>query len=323
MWWLLFAGIAAISAGLTSITMKVGLKDADSDVATLFRTGVVLIFALIMVFVVGGFADISNIAWSEWLFILGSGVATGLSWITFYKALKLGNANKVVPIDRLSTVLTMSLAIIIFSESFWWLTFVSMGIMLLGTMLMVVNREKKVAITTSECIVVTTSKEGEITTENQPENQPKNTPQNTSKKFKYMWAVYAVLSLIFASAATLLVRAGITPYVSIELVTFFRTIIVLAMAFIIVLGKKKLPEIKKLTKKSYIFLLVSGILTGISWLAFFSAIQIGYVSQVVPIDKLSIVITIIFATLYLKEKLTPKALIGFVMLVTGTLLLLV
>jgi transporter family protein len=305
--WAVYAGVAAVAAGLTSIFMKVGLKDADSDACTFLRTVVVLFFAFAMIFIVGNnFSGITQITLVEWAYILGSGLATGISWITFYKALQLGDANKVAPVKRLSTVLTMCLAIIIFSESFWALTWVSMALMLAGTMLMIVKKDKPVLVTAQTDLP---------SAEQISEPSPK-------KSFKYLWLIYAVIALIAASFSTILARAGMQD-VNVELATFFRTIIVLVMSFVILTAKGKTAKLKQINRRNVVFLCISGVLTGVSWWAFFTAIQLGYVSRVVPIDKLSIVVTVAFSYFWLKEKMTLKALIGLIILIVGTLLLLI
>lgn len=296
--WLILAMFSAISAGLVSVTVKAGMKNIDSNLGTFLRTVVVLVFTFIMVLIVGSLGTIKDITPKEWLFILSSGLCTGLSWLCYFKALQLGDINKVVPIDKLSTVLTMLLAILILNEPFWWLTFVAMGIILIGTMLMI-NKKKAIPQTTAA----------------QETERPNVFKSN-------LWLVLAVMSLIFASLTSILAKIGMESVDS-KLGTFLRTIVVVIMAFLIAAGKKKLPDIKKLTKANWIFLSVSGILTGISWLCYYAAIQIGIVSVVVPIDKLSILVTVIFSYFLFKEKLNLKAAIGLVLLIGGTLLLLI
>jgi len=285
--WLILALVSAISAGFVSIAVKLGMKDIDSNLGTLLRTVVVLVFTFIMVLIVGSLNEISKITWFEWIFITASGLATGLSWLCYFRALQLGSVNKVVPVDRLSTVLTMTLAIIIFGESFWWLTPIAMGIMIVGTMLMI--RKNKT---------------------------------EANEKQSNLWLIYAVLSLVFASAVAILAKVGMENVDS-RLGTFLRTAVVLVMAFIIVASQKKLSAVRKLTKLNWIFILISGVLTGISWLCYFAAIQIGPVSVIVPIDKLSILITVLFSYILFKEKLSKKALLGLVLLTGGTLLLII
>ena len=285
--WLILALVSAISAGFVSIAVKLGMKDIDSNLGTLLRTVVVLVFTFIMVLIVGSLNEISKITWFEWIFITASGLATGLSWLCYFRALQLGSVNKVVPVDRLSTVLTMTLAIIIFGESFWWLTPIAMGIMIVGTMLMI--RKNKT---------------------------------EANEKQSNLWLIYAVLSLVFASAVAILAKVGMENVDS-RLGTFLRTAVVLVMAFIIVASQKKLSAVRRLTKLNWIFILISGVLTGISWLCYFAAIQIGPVSVIVPIDKLSILITVLFSYILFKEKLSKKALLGLVLLTGGTLLLII
>jgi len=285
--WLVFAIISAVAAGFVSITIKIGMKDVGFGIGTFLRTVVVLGFTFLMVLVVGSLGEIETITLEEWIFIVLSGVATGLSWIFYLKALQVGSINKVVPVDRLSTVLTMVLAIIIFGESFWWLTPIAMGIMVLGTMLMI--SKKKI-----------------------------ERNENESGR----WLLYAILALVFASVVAVLARLGMKNVDS-NLGTFLRTAVVLLMAFLVAAGQGQLSSIRKLTKLNWIFIAVSGVLTGISWLCYFAAIQTGPISVIVPIDKLSILITVLFSYLLFKEKLGIKALVGLALLTGGTLLLLV
>jgi len=294
--WLLLAVGSAVSAGLVSVTVKAGMKDVDSNLGTFLRTLVVLMFTFIMVLITGSLRTIWDIKPLEWIFIVASGLCTGLSWLSYFKALQIGDVNKVVPVDKMSTVLTMILAIIILGEPFWWLTFVAMAVMVVGTMLMI-NRDK------------TVSQDGE------QQADDKKTNSN-------LWLVCALLSLVFASLTNILAKLGMQSVDS-NLGTFLRTIIVAVMSFLIVLGKRKFREIKRMTKSNWLFLVVSGVLTGISWLCYYGAIQMGNISIITPIDKLSIVVTVVFSYFMFGEKLNRKALIGLILLTGGTLLLLI
>lgn len=298
--WIILAVISAVSAGFVSITVKAGMKNIDSNLGTFLRTLVVAIFTFIMAAIAGGLGSIPDTTFTEWVYITASGLCTGFSWLCYFKALQIGEVNKVVAVDKLSTVLTMILAIIIFSEPFWWLTFVAMALMLSGTMLMV-NQKKTAAA----------NKSGQI-----------NFSILAAKKSaSNLWFVFALLSLVFASVTSILAKLGMQNINS-HAGTFLRTIVVAVMAFIIVLVQKKLPDIKKMTKLNWVFLVISGILTGISWLCYYAAIQTGILSIVVPIDKLSILISVVFSYFLFKEKLDIKAWIGLALLTGGTLLLL-
>lgn len=308
--WIVLAIISAISAGFVSITVKVGMKNVDSNLGTFLRTLVVLIFTFIMVVIVGSLSSIKEITLTEWVFIIASGLCTGFSWLCYFKALQKGEVSKVVAVDKLSTVLTMTLAIIIFSEPFWWLTFVAMALMITGTMLMI-NKKKYVQVSNAGTAGDRYQSDDGVTKKTLHNGLASNS-----------WFVFALLSLIFASLTSILAKQGMQSINS-HLGTFLRTIVVAIMAFLIVIGKKNLPEIKKMTKLNWVFLTVSGILTGISWLCYYAAIQTGMVSVVVPIDKLSVLVTVVFSYLLFKEKLNLKSLIGLVLLVGGTLLLLV
>lgn len=283
--WLVAASLSAIFAGLTSILAKCGIKRTDSDVATVLRTIVVLVFSWIMVLIVGSANTITTIEPTSLLFLVLSGLATGASWICYFKALSLGNINKVVPIDKSSTVLTVLLAIICFGEtSNLTVKLIATVILAVGIFLMV---EKKQTDQTSESKV---------------------------------WMICAVLSAVFAALTSILAKIGIFGVES-NLGTAIRTGVVLVMAWIIVLSKGKQKEIKHIDKKELLFITLSGVATGASWLCYYYAIQNGVVSVVVPIDKLSILVTVIFSYFVFKEKLSIKAFIGLCLMILGTLLM--
>lgn len=285
--WVLFAFASAIFAGITSILAKVGIEDIDSHVATAIRTIVVLIFSWIMVFIVGSQSELSYINIKTFVFLILSGISTGGSWICYFKALQLGDVNKVVPIDKSSTVLTMILAFIFLGEEITINMIAGMIGIGIGTYLMIQKKES----------------------------------ENKVIKNK-VWIIYALLSAIFASLTSILGKIGIENVES-NLGTAIRTIVVLIMAWIIVFITKKQGDIKKINKKGLIFLLLSGVATGASWLCYYKALQHGQASIVVPIDKLSILVTILFSYIFLKEKLSKKSLIGLILIVVGTLLLLI
>lgn len=281
--WIIMAVLSAVFAGLTSILAKCGIKKTDSDVATALRTIVVLVFSWIMVFIVGSADTITQIEPKSIVFLVLSGLATGASWICYFKALSMADVNKVVPIDKSSTILTVLLAIIIFGETN------NLAVKLIGVALIGVGVFLMI------------------------EKKPS---QNTVEKKG--WMIYAVLSAIFAALTSILAKVGITDVES-NLGTAIRTIVVLIMSWIIVLMKGKQKQIKSIDKKELMFIALSGIATGASWLCYYYAIQKGVVSVVVPIDKLSIVITVIFSYIVFKEKLSRKAAVGLCLMVIGTL----
>ncbi len=285
--WLLLALGSALFAGLTSILAKIGIKNTDSNLATALRTVIVLLFSWLMVFVVGSQRTIGLISTRNLVFLILSGAATGASWLCYFKALQLGDVNKVAPIDKSSTILTILLAFLFLRETptLW----MGVGVVLLavGTYLMIQRQETK-------------------------------TPEGKGSK---SWLFYAILSAIFAALTSILGKVGIQGIES-NLGTAIRTIVVLVMAWIIVLFQKKLPLVKEIDKKSWIFILFSGLATGLSWLCYYRALQEGRASLVVPIDKLSIVVTIVFSRIVLKERLSRKGMIGLVLVVTGTMALL-
>ena len=284
--WLMFAFASAFFAGITAILAKIGVKNVDSNVATAIRTIIILIFSWMMVFVVGSYVSIANIDGHTLIFLILSGLSTGLSWLCYFKALQLGDVNKVTPIDKSSTVLTIILAFIILGENITLSKVIGIIFIAIGTFMMI------------------TKKEG------------------GTKQSNRAWLLFAILSAVFASLTSILGKIGITNIES-NLGTAIRTIVVLIMAWIVVFVTKKQNTIKNIDKKSLKFILLSGVTTGLSWLCYYRALQEGEASIVVPIDKLSILITIAFSYLFLKEKLTKKSLIGLVAIIVGTLVLII
>lgn len=285
MLWIVAAILSAVFAGLTSILAKCGIKKTDSDLATALRTCVVLIFSWIMVFVVGSQNTLTDISPRSFLFLILSGFATGASWICYFKALSMGDINKVVPIDKSSTVLTVLLAIVFFGErSNLLVKLIATAILAVGIFLMV---EKK---------------------------------KTDKKTAGHAWMIYAVLAAVFAALTSILAKVGISNVES-NLGTAIRTAVVLIMSWVIVFSRGKHKEIKHTSKKELIFISLSGIATGASWLFYYYAIQNGDISVVVPIDKLSIIVTVAFSFIVFKEKLSKKAFFGLLMMVAGTLLM--
>jgi transporter family protein len=285
MLWIIMAILSAFFAGLTSILAKCGIKKTDSDLATALRTIVVLAFSWIMVFVVGSQGTISSIPTKSLAFLVLSGLATGASWICYFKALSMGDINKVVPIDKSSTILTVLLAIICFGETSNLLVKLLATVILATGIFLMVEKKKT---------------QGEV--------------QGRS------WMLYAVLSAIFAALTSILAKVGITGIES-NLGTAIRTGVVLVMAWIIVFSRGKHTALKSLDKKELVFISLSGIATGASWLCYYYAIGHGLVSVVVPIDKLSILVTVAFSYVFFKEKLSKKAMLGLALMVIGTLLM--
>ena len=285
------AVLSAFFAGLTAILAKCGIKKTDSDVATAVRTVVVLVFSWLMVLIIGSAGSISDISGKSLLFLVLSGIATGASWICYFKALSVGNVNKVVPVDKSSTVLSVILAIILFGETN------HLAVKLVGTALLAVG------------IFLMIEKKESKRTEDVPEER---TPE------RRIWLPYAVGSAAFAALTTILAKVGISDVES-NLGTAIRTCVVLVMAWLIVFLKGKQGQVKSIDKKELRFILLSGIATGASWLCYYYAVQKGSVSVVVPIDKLSILVAIAFSWIVFKEKLTRKAGIGLALMVIGTL----
>lgn len=285
--WILFAFGSALFAGLTSVLAKCGIKKADSDAATAIRTIVVLIFSWLMVWIVGSAPTSTGLSAKTWIFLILSGIATGASWLCYFRALQLGDVNKVVPIDKSSTILTIILALIFLGEPISWLKAAAVVLIGIGTFMMI---EKKA-----------------------------DTEQKQEKK---SWLLYAVLSAVFASLTSILGKIGIDGVES-NLGTAIRTGVVLIMAWLIVFIKGKQHTLKDIPKNELGFICLSGLATGGLWLCYYKALQDGLASVVVPIDKLSILVSIGFSALVFKERLSKKAAVGLVLIVGGTLMMLI
>lgn len=281
--WMIMAVLSALFAGITSVLAKCGIKKTDPDVATALRTVVVLAFSWIMVFVVGSLNDIRDIGTKSLIFLILSGIATGASWLCYFKALSVGNINKVVPIDKSSTILSILLAILLFDETnHLAVKLICTAVLAAGIFLMI---EKK---------------------------------DDSEKQTRKIWMPYAVASAVFAALTSILGKLGIENVES-NLGTAIRTAVVLVMAWLVVLVKGKQSLIKAIDKKELGFIALSGVATGSSWLCYYYAIQNGIVSVVVPIDKLSIIVSILFSWLVFKEKLTKKSFLGLALMVIATL----
>ncbi|WP_238323011.1 EamA family transporter [Gorillibacterium massiliense] len=285
--WMIYAFLSALFAGITAILAKLGIKDIDSNLATAVRTLVVVVFAWGIVFLVGSQTTVADISGKSLLFLFLSGLSTGLSWICYFKALQIGDINKVVPIDKSSTVLSMVLAIAFLQEPLTANKVLGMCAIAAGTYLMIQKKD----------------------------SAQKEAPNR-------LWLIYALLSALFAALTSILGKVGIENVES-NLGTAIRTLVVLFMAWIIVLATRKGKEIKNIEQKSWLFLVLSGLATGLSWLCYYRALQDGQASLVVPIDKLSILVTVLFAYVFFKEKLSKKSMVGLTLIVCGTLLLLI
>ena len=284
--WIIYAFASAFFAGVTSILAKCGIRKTDSNVATAIRTIVVLLFSWVMVFLVGSQATLSKLTGESLLYLVLSGLATGASWLCYFKALQLGDVNKVVPVDKSSTVLTILLAFFLLHEEITWQKAVGVAAIAAGTYLMIQKKEGSV------------------------------------RKSGKGWFLYAALSAVFASLTAILGKLGIAEVES-NLGTAIRTGVVLIMAWVVVFVTGNGPAVKKVSKNELSFICLSGLATGASWLCYYKALQDGLASVVVPIDKLSILVTIAFSYFALHERLSKKALLGLVLIVAGTLAMLV
>lgn len=283
--WIFAAALSAVFAGMTAVLSKCGVKNTDSDVATALRTTVVLAFAWIIVFATGAHKTLVDISARSWIFLILSGLATGASWLCYFKALSVGEVSKVAAVDKSSVVLSVLLAMAVFPDerSLWWVKLLCLAAIAAGTFLM------------------TDVKRGET-------------------KSGFVWFVFATLSAVFAAATSLLAKAGIENVDS-NAATAIRTVVVFFMAWLIVAGKRKLKLVRAAGGREGVFLVLSGLATGASWLCYYYAIQNGQVSVVVPVDKLSILVTVAFSVIALKEKLSLKAWLGLGLLTVGTILM--
>lgn len=284
--WILYACGSAFFAGITSILAKVGIKKTDSNLATAIRTVVVLLFSWLMVFIVGSQNTIGSVSGRSLVFLVLSGLATGASWLCYFRALQLGTVNKVTPVDKSSTILTILLAFIFLKETPKPLSVAGTVLLAVGIYLMIQKKQQE------------------------PEDAKSGS-----------WLFYAVLSAVFAALTAILGKTGIEGIES-NLGTAIRTAVVLVMAWAIVLLQGKQKQMKEIDGKSWAFLGLSGLATGLSWLCYYRALQQGKASVVVPIDKLSVVVTIVFSRIFLGEKLSKKAFVGLLFLVAGTALML-
>lgn len=284
--WMMMAALSAFFAGITAVLAKCGIRETDSDVATALRTVVVLLFSWVMVFVVGSQDTISQIQPRSLLFLVLSGGATGASWLCYFKALSLGDVNRVAPIDKSSTILTVLIAMLCFSElDHLAAKCVGTVLLALGIFLMV---------------------------------EHKSAPEPAQARRR--WLVYAVGSAVFAALTSILAKIGIAGVES-NLGTAIRTVVVLIMAWLMVFLKGKHKQVADLHAREALFITLSGVATGASWLCYYYAIQNGIVSVVVPIDKMSILVTVVFSCLFLKESISKKSVCGLVLMLAGTLVM--
>lgn len=281
--WIVAAVFSAVFAGLTSILAKCGIRKTSSDAATALRTIVVLAFSVLMVFAVGSQHTVAEIDGKSWLFLILSGFSTGASWICYFKALSAGDVNRVAPIDKSSTILSVLLAIVLFRETN------RLAFKLIGTALIGVGTYFMIE---------------------------KKCTEQESKGSK--WLLYAVLSAVFAALTSVLAKLGLSGVES-NLAAAIRTAVILIMAWGIVFAKGEQKQLARTDKKELLFIGLSGLATGASWLCYYYAIQNGIVSAVIPIDKMSILLTVLFSRVFLKETLSRKAMFGLCLLCVGTL----
>lgn len=286
--WILFAFGSAVFAGITSILAKCGIRKTDSTVATAIRTIIVLLFSWLMVFLAGSQSQIGMISRQTWRFLGLSGVATGASWLCYFRALQCGEINKVVPVDKSSVILTILMAVIFLQEGINLSK--GIGIVLIGTGTFLMVEKKSASV--------------------------------ERRKSGNQWFLYAAGAAVFASLTSILGKVGISGVES-NLGTAIRTSVVLVMAWIMVSVTGKQHTVKEVSRKELVFIIMSGFATGASWLCYYRALQDGPASVVVPIDKLSILVTVVFSYFVFHEKLSKKAFVGLVAIVAGTLAMLI
>ena len=282
--WLLFAAGSAFFAGITAILAKCGIRNTDSTVATAVRTIVVLIMSMMMVLIVGSAGTITGISGKTWLFLTLSGLATGASWLCYFRALQVGDVNKVVPVDKSSTVLAMLLALIFLHEEISLPRLIGLVAVACGIFLMI---EKK---------------------------------ESGTRAHGKGWPLFAVLSAVFAALTSILGKIGIDGVES-NLGTAIRTAVVLVMAWVMVFVSGKAGEVRKIPRRELLFICLSGLATGASWLCYYKALQDGPASVVVPVDKLSILVSVLFSRAVFHEKLPKRAIIGLALLTAGTVIM--
>ena len=283
--WVLFAFGSALFAGVTSVLAKCAIRKTDSTVATAVRTIIVLAFAWLMVFITRSQNQITDISGKTFLFLILSGLATGASWLCYFKALQLGDINKVVPIDKSSVVLSIVFAFIFLREKVSVPKLIGVAAIAVGTALMI---EKKDVVRSGK---------------------------------SRGWLGYALGAAFFASLTSILGKVGISGVES-NLGTAIRTGVVLVMSWVMVFVSKKHKEALHIERKELFFICLSGLATGASWLCYYRALKDGLASVVVPIDKLSILVSTAFSYFAFHEKLTRRSAVGLVVFVAGTLLML-
>lgn len=303
--WLLFAALSALFAGASSILAKIGISDTDSNLRAALRTAVVLVFSWLMVFITGEETELSSIDGRTLIFLILSGVCTGASWLCYFKALSVGDVNRVVPIDKSSTILTIVLSFIIFHETVGILKLFSLVILALGIFLMIEKKPSPDAHSSVPNTVVANT-----------------TVANTNARCKSGWFILAMGSALFASLTTIFGKLGVGDLGS-NLGTAIRTGVALIFAWLLVILTKKAGDIRKIDKRSWVFIIASGAATGASWLCYYRALKDGVTSAVVAVDKLSLLVTIGFALIVFKEKLSRRTLCGLILMTAATLVMVI
>ncbi len=319
--WMIYALGSAFFAGVTSILAKCGIRRTDSNVATAVRTIVVLVFSWIMVFLVGAQGEIASVEGGTWLCLILSGLATGASWLCYFRALQTGDVNKVVPIDKSSTILTILFAFLFLHESVSPLKVASVILIGAGTWLMIQRAVGGKATSGGTAAAGVREAPGGEAASGGRETSGRREPAGPGAGHPgKAWFLYACLSAVFASLTAILGKVGISGLNS-NLGTAIRTAVVLVMAWVVVFVTKKQHTVREIPGRELLFICLSGLATGGSWLCYYKALQEGPASVVVPVDKLSILVTILFSYVVFREKLSKRAFLGLLLIVAGTVLM--
>lgn len=310
--WILYACGSAVFAGVTSILAKCGIRKTNSNVATAIRTIVVLLFSWIMVFVTGAQGGLADLTPKTLLFLALSGLATGASWLCYFRALQLGDVSRVAPDDKSSIILTILLAFVIFHETVSLFKVLGMVMIGAGTFLMI--QRTKIPVSNHRTNPLRSTAAGRKDSEPQ-------IASTSAVRASHRWLFYAVLSAVFASLTSILAKIGIAGIDS-NLGTAIRTCVVLVMAWVVVFATKKQDALRTIPHSELLFICLSGLATGASWLCYYRALQDGPASIVVPIDKLSILVTVAFSCVFLHERLSKRGATGLALVTAGTLLML-
>ena len=285
--WILLAVVASVSAGFTSVLSKMGGSKIGSNMLTLLRTIVVVMMSWLIVALFGSWG---NVGGHSLLFLILSGLATGASWLCYYRALQIGKVAGVVAVDQSSVLFSVILAIIFLGErSKFEIALIGLLIIALGMFFIVLERNKNI----DKTVVVKTQRG---------------------------WIFFAFGSAIFASLTAIFGKIGISGVDS-NLGTAIRTLVIIPMALMMVFINHETQDYQKLTGRDILYIVLSGIGTGVSWLCYYAALALGPVTVIAPIDKTSIAVATFLAFLFLREKPSKLTILGLGFIVFGTIVI--